>query len=186
MQTITLIDALKIKRKDIVSMIKKGTIFIYPTDTIYGIGCNAEIGESVWKIRNIKRSKVNPFSVIAPSKEWIKENFIIKYEEYLNRLPGSYTFILEKKNPLFLKEANRPNTLGIRMPNHPFTTLIQEAGVPFITTSANVSGKESIKQVSEIPDEIKEKIDIAIDAGILNNPPSNVFDLTGDEPKKIR
>ena len=186
MQIITLIDSLKIKRKDIVSLIKKGALFIYPTDTIYGIGCNAENSESVLKIRTIKRSKINPFSIIAPSKEWIEQNLIIKFPEYLEKLPGPYTLILEKKNQLFLKEANRPNTLGIRMPNHPFTTLIQEAGVPFITTSVNISGQKPIQQISETPDEIEEKIDIAIDVGVLNNPPSTVFDLTGDKPEKIR
>ncbi len=185
MQIISLIDALR-GLGEVKRLMQKGAIFVYPTDTIYGIGCNAEIGEQVLKIRNMKRSKVNPFSVIAPSKEWIEQNFIIKHKEYLDKLPGPYTLILEKKDPLFLKEANRPNTLGVRIPAHPFTKLIHEAGVPFITTSVNISGQKPTQQISEIPEEMQEKIDIAIDVGILNNPPSSVFFLTGDVPKKIR
>ncbi len=184
MKTIKLIEAMKDLKGTVISLIKRGAVFIYPTDTIYGLGCNAEVAESVWKIRAIKGTQ-HPFSVIAPSREWIEENLVVKHSEYLEKLPGPYTLVLEKKKPI-LKETSRLNTLGVRIPNHPFTKIIQEAGVPFITTSVNPSGKEPVKQVSEIPEEIANRIDIAIDAGVLNNPSSTVFDLTEDEPKKLR
>lgn len=184
MQTMKLIEVMKNLKGTVISLIKRGAVFVYPTDTIYGLGCNAEIAESVWKIRAIKGTQ-HPFSVIAPSNEWIKENLVVKHPEYLKKLPGPYTLILEKKKPI-LKEASRLNTLGVRIPNHPFTKVIQEAGVPFVTTSVNPSGQEPLKQISEIPEKIANRADVTIDAGVLNNPPSTVFDLTGEEAKRLR
>ncbi len=184
MDVIELLSAIREQRKTVVSLIKKGSVFVYPTDTIYGLGCNAENPESVQRIRGIKWTQ-HPFSVIAPSKEWIMKNMVIRHSEYLDKLPGPYTLILEKKAPI-LKAASRLNTLGVRIPAHPFTLVVQEAGVPFVTTSANISGHDPIKSTAEIDEELKKRIDVVIEAGMLNNPPSTIYDLTGEEPKIIR
>ncbi len=184
MKVIEQIKAIRDLKGTIISLIKRGAVFIYPTDTIYGLGCNAEITGSVFKIRAIKGTQ-HPFSVIAPSISWIKENMVINHPEYLDKLPGPYTLIFKKKRPI-LRQASLLDTLGIRIPNHPFTKVIQEAGVPFVTTSANISGQEPIKQLSDIAEEIKNRVDVVIDAGVLDNPPSTIFDLTGKEPKIIR
>ena len=64
----------------IIKAIKSGAIFIYPTDTVYGIGCNAKLKESVARIRKIKKQFSRPFSVIAPSMDWIAKNLEIKKE----------------------------------------------------------------------------------------------------------
>ena len=73
-------------------------IFIYPTDTIYGIGCDAENEFLVDKISEIKKRDIKPFSVIAPSVEWILENCETTKEEIEKFLPGAYTLILKKKD----------------------------------------------------------------------------------------
>ena len=92
------------ENKKLIKEIKAGKIFIYPTDTLYGIGCNAEDKEAVEKIREIKGRDNKPFSVIAPSFKWIEDNLIIdcNLKEYL---PGAYTIILKKKDKDFMKHV---------------------------------------------------------------------------------
>jgi len=184
MKVIELIKTMKDLKGTVISLISRGGVFIYPTDTVYGIGCNAEMAAPVQRIRALKRTQ-HPFSVIAPSMDWIKENMVINHPEYLDKLPGPYTLILQKKRHI-LRDVSRLDTLGIRIPAHPFTKVIQEAGFPFVTTSANVSGQDVLRGPDDIPEELKNRIDVIIDAGVLDNPPSTVFDLTGEEVKTIR
>jgi len=121
-------------------LIEAGKIFIYPTDTIYGIGCNALNEEAVNKIREIKnRDKEKPLSIIAPSIEWISENFIITLAEISKYLPGPYTLLLKKKDPNFMNYISNNDRIGIRVPDSKFTEKIQESGFPFVTTSVNIS-----------------------------------------------
>lgn len=162
-------------KEKIIKSIKKGKIFIYPTDTIYGLGCDALNQAAVEKIKEIKqRDKDKPLSVIAPSIDWIKENLIVDCN--LNKyLPGHYTIILKKKNTKFLEWVSSTDSLGIRIPAHEFTRIIQEAKVPFITTSVNLSGEPFITKISEISPEILEGIDHLIDYGELNGKPSTII-----------
>ncbi len=164
----------------IIKAIKSGAILIYPTDTVYGIGCNAKLAKSVKKIREIKQQFDRPFSVIAPSIDWIAKNLEIK-KEVREKLPGPYTFILKKKKECVAKNVTFDNTLGVRIPKHKFTKIIQEAGVPFVTTSANLTGEKAPKSLKEV----KLKADYVIDGGTLKGKPSKVIDLTG-KPKVLR
>lgn len=171
---------------DIVKRIKRGDIFIYPTDTIYGIGCNALLPEKVLKIRDIKKRTDKPFSIIAPSKEWVAKNFKIS-KAYRDKLPGPFTYILKpKRKGLFGKEVSKFDTVGVRIPNHKFSKFVARAKVPFITTSVNLSGQKPAVSIEDVPPEIIEQADIVIDDGVLNNSPSTVLDLTGGLPKIIR
>ena len=169
--------------KDLIKNILKGSIFIYPTDTIYGIGCNALNEKAVEKIRKIKRrDNKKPLSIIAPSLKWIKDNCIIdvKLEKYL---PGPYTLILKKKNPDFLSHISNTNSLGVRIPDFEFTKQIQKSKVPFITTSVNVSGEKPITKISDIQKQIKDMVDFVIDIGELNGNPSALI-INGKEIKR--
>jgi len=171
---------------DIIKRIKRGDIFIYPTDTIYGIGCNALLPEKVVKIRDIKKRTDKPFSIIAPSKEWIAKNFKIN-KAYLDKLPGPFTYILKPKKKGFLgKEVSKFDSIGVRIPNHKFSKFIAKAKVPFITTSVNLSGEEAAIDLDRISPEIIEQVDFIIDNGVLDNNPSTVLDLTSGLPKIIR
>ena len=162
--------------------ILKGKIFIYPTDTIYGIGCDATNNQAVTKIRKIKhRDKNKPLSIIAPSIKWIKQNCIINVN-LKKYLPGPYTIILKKKNPKFLSQVSDTDSLGIRIPIHPFTKKIQKTGTPFITTSVNLSGEKPVTKISEIPEQILNKVDIIIDKGKLSGRPSTL--IMGDKEIK--
>jgi len=158
-----------------------GKIFIYPTDTIYGIGCNALNKKSVERIREIKRRDKKPFSVIAPSLGWIKENCIVDMplEKYL---PGPYTLILKKQEKDFLLHVSDSETLGVRIPDNSFTMEIQKSGVPFVTTSVNFSGEKPANKIEEIPEEIIKEVDMVFNAGELTGKPSTLI----IEGKEIR
>ena len=164
------------KISEIKKQILNGKIFIYPTDTIYGIGCNALNESAVNKIKEIKkRDKNKPLSIISPSIEWIKENCIIDENLDLNKyFPGPYTLILKKKNPDFLSWVSSTDSLGVRIPANEFTKKIQEAGVPFITTSVNLSGEKPITKISRISQQILNKVDNVINSGELNGRPSTL------------
>jgi len=116
---------------------------------------------------------MKPFSVIVPSKNWIKENCIVETD--INKyLPGPYTLILKKKNKDFLKHVSESETIGIRIPKNDFTELVQKSGVPFVTTSVNFSGEKPANKISEIPKEILEKADFIFNSGELSGKPSTL------------
>ncbi|HIH17470.1 MAG TPA: threonylcarbamoyl-AMP synthase [Nanoarchaeota archaeon] len=173
-------------KSDIQKAIRKGCIFIYPTDTIYGIGCDATNSLAVRRIRNLKRSK-KPFSIIA-SKEWIRKNCVLGgHERFLRLLPGPYTLILKLKRVDAVSKEVNPNgkTIGVRIPKHPFTKEILKSKRPFITTSVNETGERFITSPGEIPERFKKAATI-IDAGKLRGMPSKIYDLTGPRAKRIR
>ena len=171
-----------LKSKEIAEGIRKGSVFVYPTDTLYGIGCNADNADAVKKICEAKgRPADKPFSVIVPSKEWIKENTVISKEnmEFVNSLlPGPYTIILKAKKAIPFVTSKKEKTIGIRIPRDEFCDLVRKQNVLFITTSVNLSEDEPVTSVSEIPAQVKEKVDFAIDGGEIKGYGSRVFDLT--------
>ena len=169
---------------DIIQCVKKGYVFFYPTDTVYGFGCDATKREAVGRIKSIKETN-HPFSVIAPSKEWIIENLIVADTTVLDRLPGPFTLIFKKKSPSFLDHVCSSNSLGVRIPEHPLTKIVQKSEKPFVTTSANISGQETITNAKEIPRDIARELDMIIDAGQLSNPASTIINCTEIEPKEI-
>jgi tRNA threonylcarbamoyl adenosine modification protein (Sua5/YciO/YrdC/YwlC family) len=184
MKTVRIQDVLNDRdsRNDVIEAMRTGAVFVYPTDTIYGLGCNALISESVKKIKRIKRTD-HPFSVVAPSKEWILRNLIVESRKSLDVLPGPYTLIFRKKEPFFLRDVSNLPTLGVRIPSHPLTKIIMELGIPFVSTSANLSGKKPVSKPSEFK---LRGADFAIDGGPLENPPSIVIYMSGEEEKVIR
>ncbi|MBU1129591.1 MAG: threonylcarbamoyl-AMP synthase [Nanoarchaeota archaeon] len=161
----------------------KNKIFIYPTDTIYGIGCDATNSKLIKKIRQIKQRDSKPFSVIAPNFKWIYQNCIVDEKLVKKYLPGKYTLILKKKNPNFLKEVSDNNFIGIRVPKSAFTKKIQKLNIPIVTTSVNLSGEKPITKISEIPKKILKKVNFIFEEGILNGNPSTII-LNGKEIKR--
>ncbi len=152
--------------EEIIEAIQNGSIFIYPTDTIYGLGCNANLDSSVKKIRVIKGRDTKPFSIIAPSKNWIIENNEVNEKDLLKYLPGPYTLFVKSKGKTVSSEVNPNNgTLGVRIPKHWFTEIIAKAQVPFVTTSVNLSGEKHMETLSDVPKEIFEKVDYIVYEG---------------------
>ena len=168
----------------------ENSVFIYPTDTIYGIGCNALREDLVEKIRRIKQRPEQPFSVIAPSKKWIYENCNVprKAIKWINKLPGPYTLILLLKNKNAVAENVNNNlpTIGVRIPRHWFSEVVSELNIPIITTSPNITGGNFMTSLEDLDEEIKRKIDYIIYEGEKKGHPSNLIDLTKIKIKKTR
>lgn len=160
--------------EDIIEKLKT-EIFIYPTDTIYGIGCNTLNKTLVNKIRILKGRDNKPFSIIVPNIEFILKNFETT-EDYIKKyLPGPYTLLLKKKNNNFLSHVSENEYIGIRIPNHKFTKIIENIGIPIITTSVNLSGEKPANSIEEINKVIAKKVPIIIDAGKLSGKPSTLI-----------
>ena len=172
-----------LEKPSIIDAITRGAVFIHPTDTIYGIGCNAQLSSAVKKVRKLKARASNPFSVIAPSLGWIHENCIVtkEAEEWLEKLPGPYTLILKLKNNCVAKNVNSGlSTLGIRIPNHWIRKLVEEAEVPVVTTSVNKSNEEYMTSLEDLDPSTKGGIDFLVYEGIKEGKPSKIIDLTKD------
>ncbi len=189
MKIIPLEAALKdMNRVELAKAIRNGAVLIYPTDTLYGIGCNALVREGVEKIMKAKgREPGKPFSVIAPSKAWITENTRITADNAQfvdNLLPGPYTVILKSKIniPLVTGEGK----LGVRIPRSEFCDFIRSQGFPFVTTSVNLSTTGPVTCLSDVPARIAEATDYAIDAGELNGISSRIFDISGKDLQIVR
>ncbi len=171
---------------DLLGEIKKGSVFIYPTDTIYGIGCNALSDKAVSKIREIKKRDTKPFSIIAPHKNWILENCKVKKKD-LDKLPGPYTYVLETKEQAVSKKVN-PDTelLGVRIPKHWFSDIALKLKLPIVTTSVNLSGKTHMTCLEDLEEEIKNKVDFIIYEGKKQGRPSTIIKIIGNSKEIIK
>lgn len=174
-----------LKPEEIQKELEKGATFIYPTDTIYGLGCDATNGRAVNKIREMKERPKQAFSVIAPSKDWIVKNCEMSKEaqEWVDKLPGPYTLILKLKNKKAIaKEVNEGlDTVGVRIPKHWISGIIRTFGKPIVTTSANKVGKIFMTNLDNLDEDIKSKVDFIIFEDEKKGNPSTLIDLSGAE-----
>lgn len=187
METLTKTE-LRMRFAEIAERIRNGAVFIYPTDTIYGIGCNALDKKAVDKIRRLKERPTNPFSIIVPSTEWITENCVIPKEgkEWLAKLPGPYTLVLKlKKKNAIAKSVNQgEETIGVRIPDHWFSGVIREWGIPIVTTSANRSGRPFMTSMEDVDLLIKDGVDFIIYEGEKKGRPSKIVNLVEGKVKE--
>ena len=177
---------LRLRKREIIEKVRAGAVFIHPTDTIYGLGCSALNEKSVQEIRRLKNRPDSPFSVWIPSKDWIKDNCENSpaYGKWLNELPGPYTLItkLKEKEGLAPNIPNsKDNTVGVRMPDHWMQELVQELGVPIVTTSANKTGKEFMTSLENLDPEIKKEVNFIIYEGEKKARPSRLVNLADEK-----
>lgn len=178
----------------VVAALREGAVVIYPTDTIYGMGCdihNARAVERVARIKGIKPQK-NEFSFICHDLSHIADyarvdNAAFKLMKRL--LPGPYTFILEANNHVPKLLNTNKKTVGIRVPNHAIPRrLVQELGNPIITTS--IKDDDEIVAYPTDPEIIFERfqhlVDIVIDGGYGGNVPSTIIQAIGSRVDVIR
>lgn len=174
------------RKTEILNKIKAGNIFIYPTDTIYGIGCNALLTNSVKEIRLIKNRPKSPFSIIVPSKQWIFDNCILtnhQKQEIETKLPGPYTFIIKLNNKCEISKNINPkdNTIGLRIPDHYITNIVKELGVPIVTTSANKHGEKFMTSIENLDSDIENEVEFMIYDGEKTAKPSKIINFVTKE-----
>ncbi len=180
--------------KKVVDVLRNGGIIIYPTDTVYGLGCditNTKALERVAKLKGIKLEKANLSFIcydLSHISDYVKQIDTATFKLLKRTLPGPYTFILPGNNDL-PKVFKNKKTVGIRVPdNNIIRALVNELGNPIISTS--IHDEDEVLEYSTDPELIFEKwqnvVDLVIDGGYGDNTPSTVIDLSGYEPVVIR
>ncbi len=175
-----------------VEILREGGVIVYPTDTVYGIGCDIFNKKAIDRIYQIKgKSRKQPLSFIVPNLKDISKYAYVSDHAYriMRRiLPGPYTVVLPATRmvPKKIAEVNK-RTVGIRIPdNRICMMLLEEFGNPIISTSANLSGSDILNDPELIKEELGNLVDLILDVGLLGLEPSTVIDLTGDEPVVLR
>lgn len=178
------------KIKQVVSVLKDGGIIIYPTDTVYGLGCdiyNKNAVEKICRIKGVKPEKMN-FSMICEDLSHISEytktidNSVFRLMK--RALPGPYTFILDANNNIPKLFKNNKKTIGIRVPDSMIVnSLIENLGNPMLSTSIHHEDEilDYITEPYEIYERFKHQVDIVIDGGIGGIVPSTIIDCTQNE-----
>ncbi len=174
-----------------VDALKSGGLVIYPTDTIYGIGCDMNNKKALDKLNQLKnRPKSKSFSFICKDLSEVSRYAMLSdtaHRVMRRALPGPYTFVLPKGEGIPRKMTSSTHSVGIRIPDHPVTLAMAEKfGSPIITTSVNVATEEPLAAVGDLAPEFVAAVAVIIDFGPLENEPSTVIDFTGDSPEVIR
>lgn len=180
--------------EEVVNALRNGKLIIYPSDTVYALGCNIFDVRAMEKLAQLKKIKLEKahFSIICNNlshlSEYIKPIDTATFRFLKNHIPGNFTFILEANKNLPLAYKGK-KTIGIRVPDHHIPQLIVEKlGNPIASTS--IRDEDEILEYSTDPELIAEKynhlVDIVIDAGYGDNVASTIVDMTSGIPEIIR
>lgn len=175
----------------VVDCLKKGGIIAYPTDTIYGVGCDIFNKKGIKKIHQIKhRDPRKPLSFICSDLSEIAQYAHVSnlaFKLMKRHLPGPYTFVLDASRIVPDLLTTKQRTVGIRIPdNNIVREIVRGLGSPLVTTSANVSGDETYQDPSFIQDDWGAMLDIVVDGGLLYGDPSTVISLRNDKVEVLR
>jgi tRNA threonylcarbamoyl adenosine modification protein (Sua5/YciO/YrdC/YwlC family) len=174
-----------------VKILKEGGVIIYPTDTVYGIGCDIFNKEAIKRVKEIKNDPdIKLLSFICPGLKDISKYAKISdyaYRTMKHLLPGPYTFILPAAKQVPKKLWTKRKTVGIRIPDHPIALkLLEELGNPIISTSTTNRKGDVLYDSYEIKAIFNSQIDLMLSSGNLSGKTSSVIDLSNDEPVIIR
>jgi tRNA threonylcarbamoyl adenosine modification protein (Sua5/YciO/YrdC/YwlC family) len=181
--------------RQIADILEGGGIIIYPTDTVYAMGCDISATRSIEKIARLKGlNPKNPdLSLIFHDMSQLSEYTIIRdntlFKLLKRNLPGPFTFIVQANNQIPKLFKNKKKTVGIRIPDNKIVLeLVKELGRPIITTS--IHDPDQVLEYSTDPELIHEKYrefaDAVIDGGFGNNEASTIVDCTGETIEIVR
>jgi tRNA threonylcarbamoyl adenosine modification protein (Sua5/YciO/YrdC/YwlC family) len=174
-----------------VDILKAGGVIAYPTDTIYGFGCDLTNKKAIQRIYQIKkRDPQKPFSFICSDLKNISLYAQVTNPAYkiMKRcLPGPYTFILLGTKLVPRIMLTKRKTVGIRVPNNNISlAIVKKLGNPIISTSVGFSGGEILSDPLLIEETFGRQIDLTVDGGVLANQPSTIISLIDDNVEVIR
>jgi tRNA threonylcarbamoyl adenosine modification protein (Sua5/YciO/YrdC/YwlC family) len=177
--------------RKVVEVLEKGGVIGYPTDTIYGVGCNLFNPEAIRKIHRLKKlDGKKPLSFICSDLKDISQYAYVSnyaYKMMKRLLPGAYTFILKATKLVPKIAMTKQNTVGIRIPDNKIClSLVRELGHPIISTSVNKPDEGLYNDPAEIEERFGKQLDLVIDGGVIVSEHSSIIDLTDDFPKVIR
>ncbi len=181
---------LRLIRK-VVEILQKGGVIGYPTDTIYGLGCDLFNPEAIRKIHRLKRMEgKKPLSFICADLKDISQYAYVSdyaYKMMKKLLPGPYTFILKATKLVPKIAMTKQKTVGIRIPDNKICLgLVKELGHPIISTSVYKPDETLYNNPIEIEERFGRQLDLVIDGGVIVAEHSSIVDLTDEEPKVIR
>ncbi|NOZ08393.1 MAG: threonylcarbamoyl-AMP synthase [FCB group bacterium] len=174
-----------------VEALKNGELIVYPTDTLYGVGCDIHCKSAIEKIYALKfMDKKKPLSILCKDFTQIAEyahisNYAFKIMKKL--LPGPFTVILPASNKVPKMLVTKQRTIGIRIPDNTFALqLVEGLGAPIITTTLETDEEMIISDPEEIHDRFSNQISLVFSEGVSYSDPSTVIDLTGPELVVLR
>jgi L-threonylcarbamoyladenylate synthase len=177
--------------KEAARIVAEGGVIVYPTDTVYGLGCNPFNEEAVKRIFRIKGERTKPLPILASDVKGIEKiahitDKALKFAEKF--WPGPLTMVLLKKPSLPSIVTRDLNSVAVRVPNHKVALeLIRTSGRLLVGTSANKTGKKPPRIVKEAAKQIGEEVDLIIDDGPTPiGASSTIIDLTQEKPKIVR
>ena len=177
----------------VVETLKKGGVIIYPTDTIYGLGCDIfdqKAIQRIWRIKDINPAKAQLSFVCSDLSEmskYIKPISTATYRLLRYHLPGPYSFILNasKEVPKLLK--SKKDTVGLRIPDNPIAlSIVKELGHPILSVSLPGDMVEEYTDPELIYRNFEKQVDLVVDGGVGGMVPSTIIDCTGEEPVVTR
>lgn len=177
--------------KKAADILRDGGIIIYPTDTVYGLGCDLSNKRGIEKIYELKkRNRKQPLSFVCSDLRHISEYAKVTdyaYKTMRRLLPGAYTFILEASRLVPKIILPKRSTTGIRVPDNQIClALVRELGQPIISTSVKTEQGETLGDPSVIKEYFGRMVDLIIDGGIIMPQPSSVISLVDDNIEIIR
>jgi tRNA threonylcarbamoyl adenosine modification protein (Sua5/YciO/YrdC/YwlC family) len=177
--------------RKVVEVLEKGGIIGYPTDTIYGVGCDLFNPEAIRKIHRLKKlDEKKPLSFICSDLKDISRYAYVSnyaYKMMKRLLPGPYTFVLEATKLVPKVATTKQKTVGIRIPDNKIClSLVRELGHPIISTSVYKQDEGLYNDPAEIEERFGKQLDLVIDGGVIVAEHSSIIDLTDEFSKVIR
>lgn len=182
--------------RQIVDLLRSGGVIVYPTDTVYALGCSLGEPKAIEKMRKIKGKNETEMSIVCADLSEVSDYAKVDnaaFKILKRNMPGPFTFILPASSRISEKVMRGRKTIGIRVPDHPIAqAIVRELGLPMVTTSVRTRNAEDAEEgYYTHPELIHERytplgVDVVVDGGLGDNVASTIVDATEDEVKIMR